>query len=133
MCLHRLLCYLPPPPSQSSQLLGLYLLNEMHSLLLPPASFIPHCQATEVSAPWNEPQHADNVVQFLERMKFKPSRSCGFFIVVVLVDAWVDKTFLQAIRNWQILRLPYFLCSVQNCLCILLASEYTVRGDLSLT
>lgn len=103
------------------------------SLLLPPASFIPHCRATEVSAPWNEPQHAENVVQFLERMKLQPSRSCGFFIVVVLVDAWVDKTFLQAIRNWQILWLPYLSCSVQNCLCISLVSEYTERADLSLT
>lgn len=51
------------------------------SLLLPPASFIPHCRATEVSAPWNEPQHAENVVQFLERMKLQPSRSCGFLLL----------------------------------------------------
>lgn len=55
------------------------------------------------------------------------------FIVVVPVDAWVGITFLQALRNWQILWLPYFLCPVHICLCVVSVSEDTHGTGLSLT
>lgn len=54
------------------------------------------------------------------------------WLFIAVADVRVDISFLQALRNWQILWLPYFLCSVHICLCIFFVSEYTQEAGLSL-